>query len=149
MLDIVHNAYESFDENVSWLSTPFEYVFQELHAKMNNNDFFRLRKTEHEQQQKSISKNPHEDAENNLSFIIAIGTVMQLYDTVNNTIQNATKKKQKNAENERMSNRNLLEKLNKKIVQAKSANLAQLIIDPMIQGLNEMVIFLKDFFCNI
>uniref|UniRef100_A0AC34GND4 Conserved oligomeric Golgi complex subunit 7 n=1 Tax=Panagrolaimus sp. ES5 TaxID=591445 RepID=A0AC34GND4_9BILA len=137
MLDIVHNAYESFDENVSWLATPFEYVFQELHAKMTNNDFFRLKKLESEQQ-KLVSKNPHEDAENNLSFIIAIGTVMQLYDTVNNTIQNATKKKQKNVESEKMSNRNLLEKLNKKIVQAKAANLAQLIIDPMIQGLNEM-----------
>lgn len=148
MIDVVHNAFDSFGENVSWLASPFEYVFQELHAKMTNNDFFRLKKMvgEQPQQQKVISKNPHEDAENNISFIIAIGTVLQLYDNVNNVIQNASAKKKstkKNSEDEKMSNRNILERLNKKVVQSKASDLARIIIEPMIQGLNEMVSFIS------
>lgn len=136
MMDIVHNASFTFGTDFAqWIVPSLEHAFRELHAKMTNNDFFRLNKTFDIEQKQSTDF--EEVAQNELTFIVGIGSVLQLYDTVNHAIQSASKKPKDSTV--LLSNRNLLERLNKKVVQSKASALAKSIVAVMIEGMNEMV----------
>uniref|UniRef100_A0A7E5A0I5 Conserved oligomeric Golgi complex subunit 7 n=1 Tax=Panagrellus redivivus TaxID=6233 RepID=A0A7E5A0I5_PANRE len=141
MLEILHTANETFGPHdfYYWIVPPFELIFRELAAKINNNDFFRLKKIEGEQ--KVVTKNAPEETENQLSFIVAMGSVLQFYDNINAVIVNlATSQRAPKKEDKilLMNNRNLLDKINKKVVQNYARNLASSIIDQMAIGMNEM-----------
>ena len=138
MMDIVNNASFTFGTDFSqWIVPSLEHAFRELHAKITNNDYLRLKKLQDPEQK--FSTDFEELAQNELSFIVAIGSVLQLYDTVNMAIQLASKKPKDSVL--LMSNRSILERLNRKVVQTEAAVLAKSITTVMIEGMNEMVTF--------
>lgn len=138
MVDIVHNAGYIFGVDFGkWIVQGLEVAFRELHAKITNHDFFRMKPVqENEGQVSKQSADIEEVAQNELTFIVGIGSVLQLFDTINSAIQSSTTN---NSPQYFLSNRNVLEKLNKKVVQSKASAIAKSIIVVMIEGMNEMV----------